>query len=367
MDHISELKEILAFAIRTQASDVHIKVGSRPILRINNILTPLIRKKIITAEVSEKMAFSIMKPNQKEKFLKEKDIDFSYSFYDPTYTLDKTFRFRVNAYYQMGVISIALRLIHANVKTLEQLNLPTMLYDFCKKEQGYFLVTGPAGCGKSTTLAALIDKINFSQNKHIITIEDPIEYIFKSQKSYIGQREVGIDTINFHQALKSTLRQDPDVIVVGEMRDYESIAIALTAAETGHLVFSTLHTNSAASTINRIIDVFPANQQEQIKSQLSTSLLGIISQRLIPKTTGGLIPCHEILINNSAISNLIRQGNIAGISTVIETSAQEKMIPFDRCLLNLVIKGEVSFEDALNYSLNPNEFKKELFSKNIQT
>ncbi len=366
MDYLSEFKEILAFAIRTQASDIHIKVNNRPILRINNILTPLIRKEVITAEASAKIAFSIMKESQREKLLKERDVDFSYSFHDSAYTLDKTFRFRVNAYYQMGTINIALRLIHANIKTLEELNLPTMLYNFCNKEQGYFLITGPAGCGKSTTLAALINRINVVQNKHIITIEDPIEYIFQSKKSFIGQREVGIDTISFHRALRSTLRQDPDVIVIGEMRDYESIAIALTAAETGHLVFSTLHTNSTAQTINRIIDVFPANQQEQIKSQLSTSLLGIISQRLIPKIAGGLVPCYEILINNSAISSLIRQGNTSGILTVIETSAQEGMIPFDRSLLNLVIKGKVDFETALNYSLSPNEFKKTFLGKNIK-
>jgi twitching motility protein PilT len=365
MDYLTELNEILAFAIRTQASDVHIKVNARPILRINNILTPLIRRKIITAEAAKKMALSIMKPHQQEKFLKEKDIDFSYSFYDQIHTLNKTFRFRVNAYYQMGEVNIALRSIHANIKSLDKLGLPNMLYDFCDKEQGYFLITGPAGCGKSTTLAALIEYINSNHNKHIITIEDPIEYIFQSKKSFVGQREVGVDTADFHQALKATLRQDPDVIIIGEMRDYTSIAIALTAAETGHLVLSTLHTNNAAQTINRIIDAFPANQQDQVKSQLSTSLLGILSQRLIPKIAGGLIPCYEILINNSAISNLIRQGNVAGILTVIETSAQKGMIPFDRCLLNLVVKEKINFETALNYSFNPDEFKKTFLSKKI--
>jgi twitching motility protein PilT len=292
----------------------------------------------------------MMNENQRERFLKEKDLDFSYDF-------EGRARFRVNAFFQMGQVSIAMRLIPSKIKKIEELNLPPILHRFTKAQQGFVLVCGPASHGKSTTLAALIDEINHMRAEHIITIEDPIEYVFEDDRSIIDQREVGRDALSFARALKSALREDPDVIMVGEMRDPETMAIALTAAETGHLVFATLHTNSAAQTINRIVDSFPSQQQNQVRVQLSGSLLGIISQRLIPRVRGGLIPACEIMINTPAISNLIRENKIHEIPAVIETSSEIGMITLNRSLADLVKRGEISFENALNYSLNPVELK----------
>jgi twitching motility protein PilT len=282
--------------------------------------------------------------------LKEKDLDFSYDF-------EGKARFRVNAFFQMGKVSIAMRLIPSKIRTIEELHLPPVLHHFTKAQQGFVLVCGPASHGKSTTLAALIDEINHTRTEHIITIEDPIEYIFEDDRSIIDQREIGKDALNFPRALKAALREDPDVIMVGEMRDPETMAIAITAAETGHLVFATLHTNSAAQTIHRIVDSFPSEQQNQVRAQLSGSLLGIISQRLIPRVRGGLIPACEIMINTPAIANLIRENKIHEIPSVIETSAELGMITLNRTLADLVKRGEISFENALNYSLNPVELR----------
>jgi twitching motility protein PilT len=292
----------------------------------------------------------MMKESQKERFLKERDLDFSFDFGGRA-------RFRVNVFFQMGKVSIALRLIPSKIRTIEELNLPPVLHQFAKAQQGFVLVCGPASHGKSTTLAALIDEINHTRTEHIITIEDPIEYVFKDERSIIDQREVGEDALSFARALKAALREDPDVIMVGEMRDPETMAIAITAAETGHLVFATLHTNSAAQTIHRIVDSFPSEQQNQVRAQLSGSLLGIISQRLIPRTRGGLIPACEIMISTPAISNLIRENKIHEIPSIIETSAEIGMITLNRSLADLVKRGEISFENALNYSLNPVELR----------
>ncbi len=254
-------------------------------------------------------------------------------------------------------MATALRFLPSKIRTIKELNLPSVLENFANHTQGFFLVVGPAGHGKSTTLAALIDFINHQRSDHIITIEDPIEYIFTQDRSIINQREVGLDTKGFHRALRSSFRQDPNVIMVGEMRDLETISTALTAAETGHLVFATLHTNNAAQTIDRIIDSFPSSAQSQVKIQLASTLLGVASQRLIPRIEGGRIPAMEIMLSNTAIRNLIRQGKSHQIDLVIETNADEGMVSLNRSLAGLVKQGEISLENAQLYSLDPGELR----------
>lgn len=350
LDYHQKLNDLLLTTARQNASDLHLGVGRHPTLRIDGVLIPLQKEPILTPEMAENLIFNLLTPEQKEKFLKEKEIDFSYSFEDKA-------RFRVNVFYQRGYVAAALRLIPAQIRTIEELNLPPILHDFTRISQGFVLVVGPAGHGKSTTLAALLDEINHTRTDHIITIEDPIEYIFTQDKCIISQREVKADTLDFHRGLRSLLRQDPDVIMIGEMRDRGSIATAMTAAETGHLVFSTLHTNSASQTIDRIIDSFPAEQQGQISSQLAATLVGIVSERLIPRIDGGLIPACEIMITNPAIRNLIRERKAYQIDLVIETSVQEGMMTLNRSLAELVRKKEISLENAELYSLNPSELR----------
>lgn len=356
--YLSQLVKLFELTIKKGASDLHLSAGYPPTLRINGNLLPLFQYGNLTAENTQGFAFALMTPHQRERFLQQKEIDFSYHFKERT-------RFRVNVFFQRGNISIALRLIPGKIKTIEELNLPPILHYFTKANQGFVLVCGPSSHGKSTTLAALIDEINATRTEHIITIEDPIEYIFEPKKSMIEQREVGQDTLSFAKALRATFRQDPDVIMIGEMRDPETMATAITAAETGHLVFATLHTNSAAQTIHRIVDSFPPEQQNQIRAQLSVSLLGIISQRLIPSTEGGLVPACEVMIMTPAIANLIRENKIHEIPMVIETSSEIGMISLNRSLANLVKEGKISLENALNYSLNPAELKMFLKSKLI--
>jgi len=349
-DYASQLKDLLTLTVQEQASDLHISVGHPPILRISSRLIPLKGKKI-AAEDAEGLAMALLSEEQRQRFAAEKEIDFSY-------TLLEKARFRVNVFLQKGYVSCALRLIPTKIKTIEELSLPPSFHDFTKPTQGFILITGPSSQGKSTTLAALIDEINHTRAEHIITIEDPIEYIFEDDRSVIEQREVYQDTLSFSRALRATFRQDPDVIMVGEMRDPETMSIAITAAETGHLVFATLHTNSASQTIHRIVDSFPPEQQQQIRAQLSGSLLGVISQRLIPRIKGGLVPVCEIMITTSAVANLIRENKIHELDLVIETSAGSGMISLNRALSNLVKSREISLENALNYSLNSAELRK---------
>ncbi len=350
MDYKQKLNDLLLATARQNASDLHLAAGRHPTLRIDGVLIPLQKEPLITSEISEGLMFAMLTPEQKEVLLAEKEIDFSYSFEDKA-------RFRVNIFHQRGYLAAALRLIPAQIKTVEELNLPPVLHDFCKLSQGFVLIVGPAGHGKSTTLAAMVDEINHSRTDHIITIEDPIEYIFTQDKSIVSQREVKSDTLTFHKGLKSLLRQDPDVIMIGEMRDKESMATAMTAAETGHLVFSTLHTNSASQTIDRIIDSFPVEQQGQISSQLAATLVGIISERLIPRIDGGRAPACEIMLTNPAVRNLIRERKSYQIDLVIETSVQEGMLTLNRSLVSLLNKKEISLENAELYSLSPSELR----------
>jgi len=351
IDYKAKLRELLAITDREQASDFHVSVGHPPVLRISGRLLPLVRENILLPQDSEGLAFALMSDGQRERFLANKEIDFSYGSEDGA-------RFRVNVFFQRGFISIAMRLIPKKVRTVEELNLPPILHEFTRPSQGFLVMTGPSSHGKSTTLAALIDEINHTRAEHIITIEDPIEYIFKDDKAVIDQREIYLDSMSFARALRSTFRQDPDIIVLGEMRDPETISTAITAAETGHLVFATLHTNSASQTIHRIIDSFPPEQQSQIRAQLSGSLLGVISQRLIPRLKGGLIPACEIMVTTPAVANLIRENKIHELDFIIETSAEIGMISLNRSLANLVKSREISLENAINYSLSPNELRR---------
>jgi twitching motility protein PilT len=344
------LNELLEIAIQNKASDLHLSPKRRPIIRIDGKLQPIEEKDFLLPEDVRSLIAVMLSKEKYEKLLEEKEIDFSYS-------IKEKGRFRGNAYFQQGEISCALRFIPSKIPTIEELNLPQILHLFTRAPQGFVLITGPSSHGKSTTLAALVDEINHTRAEHIITIEDPVEYIFEDDVAIIDQREVNLDTLSFARALRSTFRQDPDVIMVGEMRDSETIATAITAAETGHLVFATLHTNSAAQTIHRIVDSFSGPQQVQIRAQLSGSLLGVISQRLIPRIGGGLIPACEIMLNTPAIANLIRENKIHEIPLVIATSSKEGMMTLNQSLAMLVKEKKISLESAYNFSLDPKELK----------
>ena len=345
------IEELLAFTVKEKASDLHITGGHPPIVRISSRLVPLVRMKKLSSEDTKNLAFLMMTEDQRQLFLKKKDIDMSYNYKDEG-------RFRVNIFFQRGEVAISMRLISTNIKTIEDLNLPPIIHQFTKPTQGFILITGPSGHGKSTTLASLIDEINHTRSDHIITIEDPIEYIFKDDRCIIDQREVGQDAISFARALKATFRQDPDVIMVGEMRDAETMVTAITAAETGHLVFATLHTNSASQTVHRIVDTFPPEQQNQVRAQMSGSLFGIISQRLVPRIKGGLFPVCEIMFNTPAVANLIRENKTHELDFVIETSAEMGMMSLNRALADLIKVKEISLENALSFSLNSSELRR---------
>jgi len=351
MNYQLYLKQLLEATIKNNASDLHISEGHPPVMRISRKLTFLTKENPLTAEDAQGISFALMSEEQINDFVKEKEIDFSYNF-------EGRARFRVNIFYQMGTVSAALRLVPERIRSLEELRMPVRLHQFCEYTQGFVLVVGPSSHGKSTTLAAMIDEINHTRAAHILTIEDPIEYVFKDDKSMINQRELHLDTLSFSKALKSTFREDPDVIMVGEMRDNETMATAITAAETGHLVFATLHTNSAGQTIHRIVDNFQGDQQSQIRAQLASSLIGIISQRLVPAIGGGVVPACEIMFNTPAISNLIRDNKIYEIPLVIETSSEAGMVSLNRSLSELVRKGIVDIENAVKYSNNPRELRK---------
>lgn len=344
-DYKKEFDDLVSLMIKEDASDLHLGEGRQPVLRVSGFLIPIANHPVLSRQDIKGILDQVLSPTKKEIFLDKKEVDFAYDH-------NNSSRFRGNAFFQLNKISVAFRLIPKKIKSLEELKLPTILESFINKQQGFFLVVGPTGQGKSTTLATLIDSINEQRLEHIITIEDPVEYIFESKKSIIDQREVLQDTPDFHTALMGMFRQDPDVMMIGEMRTSQDISAAVTAAETGHLVFSTLHTNTAAQTIDRIIDSFDKEQQKQISSQLASSLLGIFSQRLIPRVSGGLVPACELLINNSAVSNLIRENRTHEINSIIETSAEQGMIDLNRYLSELVRSGEITIENAYLYSQN---------------
>jgi len=346
MDSSNHLNGLVENLLSQGASDLHLIAGNRPVMRVAGALTPLLSESVLSHEEIMVLLDVMASPEQKKRFAETKELDFSWSYGDKA-------RFRGNAYYQRGTVGVALRFIPRTIRTLAELNLPSVLNSFASREHGFFLVVGPVGQGKTTTLASLIENINQTRTEHIITIEDPIEYVYENKKSIIDQREVRIDTVDFQTGLQSVFRQDVDVVMIGEMRTPETMATAVTAAETGHLVFSTLHTNTAAQTIDRIIDSFSAIQQNQIRSQLASSLIGIFSQRLVPRIAGGLLPVYELLINNSAVANLIREKRTHEIKTVIETGSQEGMIDMDRSLAELVRSGEITIETAYSRSWNP--------------
>lgn len=344
------IKNLLRIVAQQNASDLHLVVGRYPTIRVDGRLIPLEQDGLLTPADIKAMGEVIMGEESQKKLLDEGQADFSYSF-------EEKARFRVNTFFQQGNLSIAFRLIPKEIRTLEQLGVPEVLYDFTKYSQGLFLVVGPVGHGKSTTLAALINQINHNQEKHIITIEDPIEYIYEQDKCIINQREVYQDSKSFATALKAVFREDANVVLVGEMRDLETISTAITAAETGHLIFATLHTNDSPQTVDRIIDVFPANQQNQVRMQLASSLLGVVSQRLIPKVDGGRVPALEIMIKNHAIENLIRENKTYQIDNVIETSSDQGMITLDKSLAELVRRGLVGVDVAMAYAKDPKNFQ----------
>jgi len=346
VDYTKELEDIVDIVISEEGSDIHFSVGSHPVIRVDGALIPLTKKPVLTPDDVLNFVKALLSKEQEERFLSTREVDFSYAAKNGV-------RFRGNGFFQRGAISVALRHIPNVIRNFEELSLPPILETFAQKPQGFFLCVGPVGQGKSTTLAAMVELINQTRAEHIVTIEDPIEYIYEPKKSLVDQREVRVDTKDFPTGLHSAFRQDVDVILVGEMRGPETIGTAVTAAETGHLVLSTLHTNNAAQTIDRIIDTFPAAQQDQIRVQLSGSLSGIFSQRLIPRISGGLVPAFELLINNSAVSNLIREARTHEIQTVIETGMEHGMIDMNRTLVELVQNGEITVENAFAYSPNP--------------
>ena len=352
-EYKKELEDLVLTVIHEGASDIHLVVGRHPTIRVAGELIPLVKKPVLTPEDTLGIIKELLDEPSFKRYLEEKEIDFSFSF-------GKEARFRGNGFFQKGTSAVALRLIPQKIKTIQELALPPILEMFTKRKQGFFLVVGPVGQGKSTTLAAMIEMINRERAENIISIEDPIEYVFTPDRSIISQREVRFDTKDFQSALHACFREDVDIILIGEMRGNQTISTAVTAAETGHMVFSTLHTNNASQTIDRIIDSFPADQQDQIRVQLSSSLAGIFSQRLVPRISGGLVPAYELLINNAAVANLIRERRTHEIPMIIETGSELGMIDMNRSLAELVRKGEITAENAYLHSFNPRALERML-------
>src|SRR3989338_4728350 len=344
------IQDYLETIVKKEASDLHLVVGTPSMMRIDGQLIPL-SSAPLTPEDTETLVHELLSPEQKEMLSVNKELDFSFA-------LGEVARFCVNAYYQKGYLSAALRLIPTYIKTLEELNLPSICHNFAKMRQGFILVTGPTGHGKSTTIASIINEINQTRPVHILTIEDPIEYVYPRGKALVSQREMHLDTHSWEVSLRSALREDPDVVLVGEMRDFETISSAITVAETGHLVFATLHTNSAAQSIDRIIDVFPENQQAQVRLQLAATIAGIISMRLLPAIGGGRLPACEILLSSSAVQTAVRDGKTHQIDNIIQTSGEAGMVLMDVSLANLVNAGKITVETAQAYSLRPKELER---------
>ena len=343
------IETLLEECIRKNASDIHIQVGLPPILRVDGQLVAIANQPVLTPQMVESLVFATLDESQQKILLKDKEFDYSFAF-------GELGRFRANAFHERGNLACAFRLIPNKIKTIAELGLPGIVENFADYPRGLVLVTGPTGSGKSTTLAAIVDKINREKAVHILTIEDPIEFTHKSQRSVVVQREVHYDTFSFSAALRSALREDPDVVLLGEMRDLETISSAITIAETGHLVLATLHTNSAAQSVDRMIDVFPAHQQPQVRSQLSNILMAICAQRLVPAIGGGRIAAAEIMVANSAIRSLIRDGKTHQIDSMIQTGASAGMQTMDLTLAKLVKSGTVSYNDARDYAIDVENF-----------
>lgn len=347
---------LLEQVLKRKASDLHLQVGLPPMLRINGALAPMPQAEPLKEEVIEHLIFALLDEDQKKILLRDKEFDFSFAYGDLG-------RFRVNAFHERGNLAAAMRMIPNQIPSIEQLGLPPAIAKFADYPRGLVLITGPTGSGKSTTLAALIEKINNERAAHIITVEDPIEYTHQSKKSAVVQREVHYDTYSFSAALRSALREDPDVVLIGEMRDLETIAAAITIAETGHLVLATLHTNSASQSIDRMVDVFPPHQQPQIRSQLGNSLQAICSQRLVRTQQGQLAAAVEVLIATPAVRNIIREGKNFQLDSIIETGSQYGMQSMDQTLANLVRQGIVSYDEARSVAISPEEIDRLLRSQ----
>jgi twitching motility protein PilT len=345
------IEVLLEEVVRRRASDLHLQVGLPPMLRIDGSLTPIAGFDPLDEQKVETLVFAVLDQDQRQILLKDKEFDFSFAF-------GTMGRFRVNAYHERGNLAAALRLIPNEIKSITELGMPNVVSTFAEYPRGLVLVTGPTGSGKSTTLAALVDKINSERAMHIVTIEDPIEFTHKSKRSAVVQREVHYDTYSFSAALRSSLRQDPDVVLIGEMRDLETISAAITIAETGHLVFATLHTNGASQSIDRMIDVFPPHQQPQIRTQLSNILMAICSQRLVPAIGGGRVVAAEVLITNPAVRNIIREGKVHQLDAVIQTGADQGMQTMDRTLVSLVQSGVITYDNAREVAVDLAEFER---------
>ncbi|ODN30699.1 type IV pilus twitching motility protein PilT [Fervidobacterium thailandense] len=345
-----DVYDIIQKAKHARATDVHLSVGNPPVLRIDGFLSRMQGYPPVSSEDILGFVESILHSRTKVK--EKMEVDFSFGFQD--------LRVRANLYYERGNPALALRLITKRIRTFEELGLPPILKDFCDRDSGLLIITGPTGSGKSTTLAAMIEYINTTYAYHIITIEDPIEYVFENKNSLIHQREVGRDTESFYDGLKYALRQDPDIILVGEMRDLETISLALTAAETGHLVLATLHTNSAATAPERIVDVFPAHQQRQVSLQLANTLIGVVYQRLVPKKTSGLMPIIEVLVANTAVRNLIREGKIHQIEGMMQAAQKQGNVLFDDALVKAYLMGHITKETVMGFARNPEEVAKKI-------
>jgi twitching motility protein PilT len=349
MRPVNSIDELLEHMVERDASDLHVTVGTPPVIRVRGEMERLDEFGALTSEDTQQLLYRILSSEQQKHLELKRQLDFSHS-------IPGLARFRVNVYFQRESIGAAFRLIPAELKTLEELGMPSTLHLLTDKPRGLVLVTGPTGSGKSTTLAALIDEINRNRSEHILTIEDPIEFLHRHKRCIVNQREIGPDAVSFAEALRAALRQDPDVILVGEMRDLETIATALTAAETGHLVFGTLHTQSAPSTIDRIIDVFPAEQQEQIRIQIASSLQGVITQALLPTADGmGRVPALEVLLPDDAVRNLVRQGKVEQIYSVMQTNTSRGMQTMEQSLADLIQRGVVTFEVGLTRSSRPQQ------------
>jgi twitching motility protein PilT len=343
-----DIKDLLQLAIDRNASDLHLISGIPPHLRVEGQLSPIPHEEVLTPDIIFKHIKEVLSSEQLERYTVNKEMDFSLSFSDRA-------RFRANAYTQKGTPSISFRTIPLTIPSIDDLGLPKILHTFTSLRQGFILVTGPTGHGKSTTLAAVLNEINQTRSEHIVTIEDPIEFVFKSDKAIISQREMGSDTHSWQIALRSALREDPDVVLVGEMRDYETIASALTVAETGHLVFATLHTNSAAQTVDRIVDVFPEEQQSQVRLQLSNVIEAIFSMRLVPGTSGRRVVAYEVMLGTSAIKTSVREGKSHQIDNILQTSTEVGMNTIEMSLASLIKQGKITLEVAQSYSLRPDE------------